>query len=127
MTTRCQDAKIYHAPEFSLTQAAVDQVGVIRNAYATHFPDDPPVLAGISTGRPLIGSGLGPKRVVIGFWKRSEVPEVAWKEEKIDRIAGFDIIFTVVEADRPMFRDKVIDYAPDSAFFLRPHGPRPTT
>jgi len=90
---------VYYAPEFALTQAAVDQVGFIREAYVKHFPDNPPVLAGISVARPLIGDRLGPKHVVIGFWRRSEVPHGAWSEEKIDRIAGFDIVFSVVEAD----------------------------
>lgn len=112
--------QIYRTPEFSLTQAAVDQMNFIRGEYLSHFPDDPPVLAGIATGQRLTGEGAGQSQVIIGFWRRSEVSDRAWKEEAIIEVAGLKIVFNVLRQYRPMFSDAAIDYSPEHAFSLRP-------
>jgi hypothetical protein len=114
---------IYRASEFALTQAAVEQMLVIREDHIKYFPNDPPVVAGIFVAYPLVEGRPGHKRVVIGFWRQSEFPPEAWEHEGIAEVAGFHVILDVLKEDRPMFRGAVIDYAPDRAFFLRPHSP----
>ncbi|KRB01372.1 hypothetical protein ASD83_07655 [Devosia sp. Root685] len=58
-------------------------------------------------------------QVIIAFWTQAEVSSGAWNEENIVDIAGIKFLFAVLRKHRAVFLDAVIDYSPESAFFLR--------
>jgi hypothetical protein len=103
---------------FTISDAAVRKIGWIREQYREAFPDNPPVMPGVSLGQRLFDNGRrGPKQVFIAFWRASEFPPQAYDE--VQRVSGVDLIFKVLDEDVPDFVGKQIDYAPDQAFFLR--------
>ncbi len=116
-------AEIYRSSEFALTQAALDQINFIRGEYFREFPDDPPVLAGVSTGYQLTTGAPGAARMIIGFWRQSEISAQALEDEEIVEVAGQKILFAVHRKLRPAFLDSVIDYNPEDLFVLRPLPP----
>ena len=86
------------------------------------MPDDPPVLAGISTGHKLGRTETEPGQIIIAFWGRSEVEPKVWDEGEVVDLGGIKFLFAVLREYRPMFENSVIDYTPERAFFLRQLG-----
>lgn len=118
MITGSELANIYRSNEFSLSKAALDHVRYIRGRYLDHAPNNPPVLAGISTGYQL-GLAESPSgQVIIGFWTQSEVSSTAWEDLKVVEIEDVKFLFVVVPQQRSIFLDAVIDYSPERSFFL---------
>ena len=103
---------------FSISVSALRQIERIRSEYARAFPDDPPVMPGINLGARVLDSGkLGPRQVIVGFWRKSEFPSAA--HQQVQRVSGLDLVFPIPPSDLQAFVGKQIDYAPDRAFFLR--------
>ncbi|MCB1517208.1 MAG: hypothetical protein KDJ19_06285 [Hyphomicrobiaceae bacterium] len=112
--------KIYRGPGFALTARALDAVGQVRMAYLEEFPDDPPEIAGIAMGQPLTDELSQPLHVVIGFWRKSELSDVARRELNTGKIGDFEIALFAAQHHQHYFAENLIDHSPERAFFLRP-------
>ncbi len=114
---------MFRSSQFALSDTAVEQMRVIRADYLAYSPQNPPVLAGISVAASLVEGKAGQWHVVIGFWRQSEITRDNPEWKNAVRVRDIDVVFDVPEEHLPMFAGKVIDYAPDRAFFLKPIPP----
>ena len=107
---------------FVISARALQQIDWIRHQYLAAFPEDPPVMCGVTLSSTIHDDGsFGPKSVAIGFWQRSGFPEAARKN--VQRVSGIDLLFPIPPDDLAAFIGKEIDYSPDRAFFLHDAPP----
>ena len=106
-------------PSFSFSSAALTQLARIRQQYLAQTPDDPPVMLGVFWGWPISAAGEKSSEgaPALGYWRQSEFTEAAWSE--VTQASGVKLIYAVMPRDRHRFDGRVVDYAPERAFFLR--------
>lgn len=101
---------------FTLSDAAVRQIGRLRSEYLSHSPGDPPVMPGVNLARRLFDDGsFGPEKVIVGFWRASEFKDADFS--LVQRISGVELVFPIPPKDLPAFVGKEIDYRPEDGFF----------
>jgi hypothetical protein len=106
---------------FTISDAALTHIAWVRAQYEDAFPDDPPVMAGVSLGGPFSGEGsIGPLRVIVAFWRKSEFKPEAYAE--VQRVSGLDLIFPIPEAYLPAFVGKELHFSSEDGLVLRARG-----
>src|SRR3954452_23790375 len=102
--------------KFSISSAAKLAVDRLRAEYDARFPDDPAAVASVGWGIIVPDSGPRSERVVVGFYRRSQLEDVA---HGIQHVSGVPLIFFTTPKYAPKFDGKVLDHANESGFFLR--------
>jgi hypothetical protein len=101
---------------FTISPAAKIGIGKIRAEYDAAMPDNPAAVASIAWGYVHPERGTSSERVMVGFYQRSQLPDVAYG---IQTVSGVDLIFFVTDETRLKFEGKLLDYEPAQGFFLR--------
>jgi hypothetical protein len=101
---------------FSISDRAKIEIGVMRRDFEEQFPSDPVVAVMIGWGLFYLNSGERSENVVIGFYQQSQLDEFA---HGIQEVAGMKVVFFTISKYHARFEGKVIDYAPERGFFLR--------
>lgn len=106
---------------FTISDAALAHIAWLRSQYEDAFPDDPPVMAGVNLGGPLLDDGtIGRLSVVVGFWRKSEFKPGAYEE--VQRVSGLDLIFPIPKAYLPAFVGKELHFTSEDGLVLRAPG-----
>jgi hypothetical protein len=104
--------------QFTISDTALRHIAWVRAQYEDAFPDDPPVMAGISLGGQLFDNGtIGPLNVVVGFWRKSEFKPEALAE--VQRVSGLDLIFPIPAQYKEAFDGKELHFTETEGLFLR--------
>ena len=77
------------------------------------------MMLGVFWGWPVDGSGrqTGEGAPSLGYWRKSELNAEASRE--VVSVGGVNLIFGVAPEYRDRFKGKILDFAPERAFFLR--------
>lgn len=101
---------------FTISAAGKQGIEKIRASYEANFPDDPPAVACVAWGIVIPNEGARSEAVVVGFYQRSQLPEV---EHGIQIVSGVPLIFFTIDEYHANFAGKVLDHDDERRFFLR--------
>jgi hypothetical protein len=100
---------------FTISPAAKREIEIVR-AFWDSESSDPAAVAVIAWGLYRFNSGQERGTVVVTFYGRSQLPEVA---DMVQDVSGLKVVFLTTEEHHPRFNGKIVDHAADRGFFLR--------
>ncbi len=101
---------------FTISEAAKAAIEQVRRDYVAAFPDDPPAVLAIAWGSVSPDSGGRFERVVVSYYQRSLLAEVA---DGIQEVSGLKFIYFTTPQYHRNFEGKVLDHSEAAGFFLR--------
>jgi len=101
---------------FTISPAAKAAIERVRHDYDAEFSDDPAAVLVVGWG--LFSHESGPRwaNVVISFYPRSMLAEVA---HGIQEVSGINLIFFTLKEYLHKFEGKILDHSEDQGFFMR--------
>jgi hypothetical protein len=100
---------------FAISPAAKREIEIIRQQWNAKFSDPAAVLM-VGWGLFHDDSGRGSENVVVSFYAKSQLPEIA---HGIQTVSGIEVVFFTTPQHHSKFEGKIVDYAIDRGFFLR--------
>ncbi|MEJ2623688.1 MAG: hypothetical protein P8Z80_03850 [Pseudolabrys sp.] len=101
---------------FTISAEAKRAIKDVRAQYDKQWPDNPAAVACIAWGIVKPNDGPQSERVIVGFYQRSMLADVA---HGIQEVSGVPLIFFTTEDYVGNFAGKVLDYSIERGFFLR--------
>ena len=100
---------------FTLSPAAKQGIEKLRDELNAKEPESADILS-IGWGIHVTRSGEEIGGIVIGFYRKSEIREIA---RGIQRVSGVPFVFFTIPKYHRLFEGKVLDCTPDLHFYLR--------
>ena len=104
------------AANFTISAAGRAAAERLRRDYDAQFPEDPAAVLSVAWGIATFESGEQAENVVLGFYPRSMLAEVA---HGIQEVSGVKLIFFTMRDYLDKFEGKVLDHTEDRGFFMR--------
>lgn len=100
---------------FTISDNAKRGIEVVRRGFNAASTDPAGVLS-VGWGRFMPNSGPAFENVVVSFFGRSQLPQIA---DAVQTVSGLDVFFFANSKDYPNFEGKVLDFDDERGFFLR--------
>ena len=100
---------------FTISDNAKRGIDLMRHGFE-EASSDPAAVLSIAWGRFMPDAGTPFENVVVSFFGRSQVPQIA---DAIQLVSGLEVVFYTRPKDYPTFEGRVLDFDDDRGFFLR--------
>lgn len=100
---------------FTISANGKRGIAIIRQWFDSTSPSDPAGVLAIAWGLFMPNEGPHFEQVVVSFYNRSQMPEIA---HLIQNVSGIDFVFHLT-TDAHHFEGKVLDFEDATGFFLR--------